>query len=317
MNPNDTNPQVPPDQSIPPLDQVPQAEQPSYTSPSAYDAEPGVPAQPFVPQQPVEQPIVATPALDTNQYPQLPQDDRKKRLKTGLIIGGAILLTAVIALFVYFMFFTVSKDDYRQAREKLDAVKDTVSVRPSINSSGDPADARKSFQESLDKYKAANKQLVGLKAFRADSELREKYDAYSKKAEGMITLLDNFAPSLEKFLTSTQALREISSSSTATDYRDAQKVVDNNKDAADPSIKTYLEKLSKTLGEMAALRERAETATSSTDRLAISRDMIQQSRELTTAARTLRDDLNKRSDDVNPRDAFNALGEATTAKANK
>ncbi len=325
MNPNPEQPNDP--NAVPPVTppatpETPQ-EQPLTSAPTPAPEAPAFTASnPEAPAAPATTPTDPTPvapfgAPAASTGAPVPPKGNKKGLIIGLIAAGAAILLLIIAAIVYFAFFTVTKADYRAANEQLNAVSKTVSIRPSISSSDSPQEATAELKEAVDNFKAENEKLGDLKALRADAELNGKYKAYEEKADGYVKLLDGFVPSLEKYFTALAAVRDLSGSATPAQYREAAKVIDENKDVTDPSLKAYLETLSKAYNDLAGIRERYEAAGSSTERLAASRELLEKSRELSTAARTLSDDLEKRYDAVNPRDTFNDLSRTVADKANQ
>lgn len=277
---------------------------------------------------PVEQPVPTSPTVNnTTPAPAtpfqpasngpIPPQKNKKNLLIGLIAGGAALLLLIAAVIVYFLFFTVTKADYRAANEQLNTVSRTVAVRPSINSSSEPDQAVAELKTSVENYKKENAKLGDLKALRADGDLNQKYKAYNEKATAYIAMLDSFVPSLGKFLTATQAVSGLRGGATPAQYDEVAKVIAANKDVSDPTLKTYLNSLSDTYTAISQIRQRSEAASSSSERLAASRELLTQTQALSAATRTLTQDLEKRYNDVNPRTSFNDLTRAVADKANQ
>jgi len=259
-------------------------------------------------------PIGSAPAGSVPAY--TPGDPKKKKIiLLSAIIGGIIVLLGA-ALAVYFLFFSVTKADYQKAYDQVKIVRDASSS--SNVSLGSSEDSVANAKESYEKFKTENAKLASLKAFRGDSELKEKYDAYNAKAKAYIKFADDFIPSLEAFAAAT---KEVTGSSGSASFSSAtfQKTIDAYKaaDIKDPSLKAFVDSTVAAYEEMLPQVKIYESSSStSAQKSAAIKAMTATITKLSTAGKTMSDDLKERTEAVKYTDELNELGKATTAKLN-
>lgn len=136
-------------------------------------AQPFQPApQPMQPQpQPVSQPFQQFPAGPVPAIPPKPAKS-KKGLILGLIIGGGVLLLAIVALVLWLTLFTVTKQDYQAAADKYAEIGDTLDDISSSSGSSLPAN----FSEKIDEFGKKTKEMGDLKAVKNDKDIKAAYD---------------------------------------------------------------------------------------------------------------------------------------------
>lgn len=237
---------------------------------------------------------------------------KKLIILLSAIIGGIVLL-AGIGLVIYFLFFNVTKADYQKAYDQMKVVRDGVDAKPSVSSS---EDSMTLVKEKFETYKTENAKLGDLKAFRGDSELREKYSVYDKKAKAYIAFMEGYIPSLEKFMV---AIKAAGSAGTFTSAG-VQKTIDayeQAKDVTDPTLKEYITAtLAYYKGILPQVRA-YESASTSTAKLAAIREISAASSQLSTASKKFSTDLKARTDDISPTESFDELGKLVTKKLNE
>ncbi len=102
--------------------------------------------------------------------------------KVGLIIGGIVLVLAIVGAAVAWMLFLAppSKDDYQKAYEKTQTVaKDNVSLLTSskVKDAKTAADVKQIMNSVKAEYDKDNAELSSMRAFR-DGDVKKLYDKY-------------------------------------------------------------------------------------------------------------------------------------------
>ena len=243
--------------------------------------------------------------------PNTPKDKKKLIILISAIVGGLLLL-GVIGAIVYSM-FVVTKDDYKQAYDQLNAVQDKVAAA-SISASSESALAE--TKTSYEAFKTENAKLGDLKALRADSDLNSKYKAYDEKSTAYIAFMDNFLPSYEKFLVASKSISGSGSLLKSADLQAVITAIENAGEVSDPTVKAYFKTSLDTYNLMLPQVKAYEAATTSSEKSKALSGIVANTRTLSTASRTLSTDLKKRYDEVSPKDSFNELSKAVTEKYN-
>jgi len=311
MNPDSNDPTTPAPQ---PSDQ-PAAPAPAPTEPAPLTVTP-----PPAPEQPAANPftqptsvIGSAPAGAAPAAMPSSGDPKKKRIILLSAIIGGIVLLAGIGLLVYFLFFNVTKADYQKAFDQMKVVRDGVDAKATPSTSDDGMAEVKAKFES---FKTENAKLGDLKAFRGDSELREKYSAYDKKAKAYISFMESYIPSLEKFMVAIKAGGSSSTFSSAA----VEKTIaayEDAKDVSDPTLKEYINAALAYYKSILPHVQAYEVATTSSAKLAALREVTSSTSTLTAASKKFSADLKTRTDEISPKESFDELGKLVTKKLNE
>lgn len=209
------------------------------------------------------QPTTPVPTPQPPVGPSLGKFSKKQIILLASAVGGAILLV-LIGLVIYAAVFSVSKADYRQATQEYNTVtkkgNDSIRALSSftyLSSSTTETKLKNDIEEAktaLADYKTANEAFTGLKAFR-DSEVKTKYDAYTKKYEAYVVYADNFLNSIDKVYPAFQECGASNATSTSLSsanlgtYKSAidacVKALNGSKNVADKDLQTLTTELSK------------------------------------------------------------------------
>ena len=277
--------------------------------------------------EPVTTPEVVAPTAAPNPFTQpttaigsSPNSDplptapaggsKKKRIILISAIVGGLLILGGIAAAVYFLFFSVSKADYKQAYDQLQSIQTKVSGSAL---SSDPDSLKVTFEE----YKTENAKLGDLKALRADGELNEKYKAYDEKATAYIAFMDAFIPSFEKLTTATKVMSSGGSMLKSSSVEATITALEKASDATDPDVKAYVDALLAVYKEILPQVKIYETSSVSADRLKALTAMSTSTRSLSTTSTKFSTDLKARYEKVSPKETFDALAAAVTKKYNE
>jgi len=306
MNPNDPNQPQP--ESNTPADTPAPAAQPAAAPNQFGSAAPVSSEVPVTTPLGQPTPLGSTPNGAPSQKPA--KSNKKLIILISAIVGGLIVLGGA-ALAVYFIFFSVSKADYKQAYDQLNTLQSTVSK---TTLSGDSSE----LDEKFAKFKDANAKLGDLKALRADKDLNVKYKAYKEKATAYITFMDSFIPSYQKLSDATKTLSGSSSSLLKSSSVEATiSALEDADSATDPSIKAYVDSLLSTYKDILPQVKIYETSTVSSERLKALTAISKSAREMTSAATKFSDDIKDRAEAVSPKETFDALSDAVTKKYNQ
>ena len=164
-----------------------------------------VPTTPDVSPVPVES---APSAFEQPAVAAVPSPNNKnKGLLISLIIGGTVLLLAGIALAVYFMFFYVSKADYKQASVatsdiktlygKLDAAGTEYSdaVTDEYASDTTVEKAKTDYEKAANDYKAKVAEVKKLRALK-DGKAMQRYNAFAAENNEYVAYNDTMAATM-------------------------------------------------------------------------------------------------------------------------
>lgn len=155
---------------------------------------------------------VATPFVASSGAPAPKKTNTNKIILIASIVGGVVIL-GIIAVVLFLMFTTVSKQDYRDAAVQFNSVSRSSSALTSSAStlgrsaSGSTSDATfqeslKASQDAIAKIETENDELSKLKAVRVGegAELyktfNDKVDAYVGYAKGLVTSVENIRPAM-------------------------------------------------------------------------------------------------------------------------
>lgn len=142
------------------------------------------PVQPAPAEQPAQSVFAGQPSAIA------PASGSNKGLLIGLIVGGAVLLLAGLATAVYFMFFHVSKADYKQASVvtadvktlygKLDAAATEYSdaVTNEYASDATVEKAKTDYEKAMTDYKTKVAELKKARALK-DNKAMQRYTTFS------------------------------------------------------------------------------------------------------------------------------------------
>lgn len=172
-------------------------------------AAPMAPVAP-APTTPDVPPVAVEPAPSAFGQPAVaavPSPNKNKGLLIGLIVGGAVLLLAGIALAVYFMFFYVSKADYKQASVatsdiktlygKLDAAGTEYSdaVTNEYTSDTTVEKAKTDYEKAANDYKAKVAEAKKLRALK-DAKAMQRYNAFAAENNEYVAYNDTMVATM-------------------------------------------------------------------------------------------------------------------------
>lgn len=244
------------------------------------------------------------------------KDKKKLAILLGAI-GGGIILIGLVLVAVWFLLFNVSAADYEEARTQLTELRSDFSGI-SANSIGSGTSDGEEVLASFNAFKEKHEALSGLKAFRGDSELRDLYTEYDAKADEYIKFMDAVLPSAIRFSEVTAEMRSIGSSDAEGFRTIAESFRTAASEISDADIKSVAEDLAGTFDSVAGHYETlTDSSASTSERIAASSEARKEINNFQTRVREFSDDFETRYEAVNPTDAFNALSDATTTKANE
>ena len=293
--------------------------------PQQPEESPQVPA----PEQPVvEAPVAPAQASNTfgatvnspvsNSAAPSPKSNKKLIILISAIVGGLIVLGGA-ALAVYLIFFSVTKADYQKTYDQVSLVRDKYKDAGSVSASSSE-EKIKETKADFEEFKTENAKLGDLKAIKMDKELKEKYEAYSKKATAYIALGNTLFPSLERFIEASADIKAIGSPSSNFTSANIQKIINILKDLddiTDPTLKTYLASTIEVYEDILPQVKIYESSTATTaEKRAAVTAMSTSLRDVSKAASTLTADLKEKSKEAELADTLNDLGKTATSKLN-
>lgn len=250
---------------------------------------------------------------------------KKSNKKIGIIagiVGGVVILAGVIVAVLLSM-FSLSAADYKEGYDQLVTVRNAASETAGANI-GVSASASEKLEETkkiLNTFKTENAKLGDLKVFKADDELKTKYEAYKTKSDAFIVYTEALIPSITALSDAQTKISALGTGSSLFTSANIQKIIDAYKEVttvSDPTVKAFAETAVSVYEEILPQAAILESSSSTTaQKLAASRAVSESTRKLTAQSRTMADDFKKKNDEVSFRDALNDLGDATTKKYNE
>lgn len=175
--------------------------------------QPQTPEMQDKPEGVAESPVVeasSTPNTATAQQPQAPNipPNKSKKMRTILfvIIGGFLVLGIAVAV-VYFMFFYVSRADYKSAEKQTntaivayhkidDATEEwSAAVADASATDRDIASKKTAYNDANAAYKSAVGELSGMRALK-DRKVKSAYDTFVTKNNAMTANNDSMAEAM-------------------------------------------------------------------------------------------------------------------------
>jgi hypothetical protein len=312
-----------PQQPAPALTQSPQptSEEPTPTpaagvAPSPYPAS-DAPTPPSTDSAttPVYAPIGGAPLT--------PEPKKKKGLIIGLSVAGALILLAAIAAVVYFVFFTVNREDYVATQTTLTTIEEEISNTDSLSTlpSSGSEDAIAEYKEKLELFKTEHAKLNGQKAILFDADVRDKYNAYNEKATAYIAFMEAIIPDMEVAAQLVEDQAEIQDGAgQSIEYYDQIIALyeDASKKLKDETLKSYFTASLEAMKEMkGALQTYSSETASATERQEAYTQLMTTLSELSDSAEEFGDEMTARLEAIDPRDTFDALVETVDAKVNE
>jgi len=165
------------------------------------------------PEDVVESPVVeapSTPMAASGQQPAAPNTpptNSKKMRTILLVIVGGILVFGVAVAVVYFMFFYVSKADYKSAEKQTnaaiaayhkadDAAEEwSAAVTDASSTDRDIASKKTAYNDANTAYKSAVGELSGMRALK-DGKVKTSYDAFATKNNAAAANNDSMAEAM-------------------------------------------------------------------------------------------------------------------------
>lgn len=299
-----------PAQPVAPVDQ-PQPQNFFATQPQQSPEAPANPVQPGAPIAPVSPVGASAPVSPTPGGGK----DKKKLIILISAIGGGIVLLGLVLLAVWLAFFNVTAADYEEARGQLAVLQSDMSgISASSIGSGatEPEEVTAAFAAFKEKHEA----LASLKAFRGDSELRELYSAYDAKGDAYVKFMDAKLPSVIRFIEVSDEISSIGSAD-ADAFRDiAASFKSAASEISDADIKKLAEDMGTTFESLAGHYDTMYDSTATTsERLAASSAAREELTNFRDRLNEFSDTFETQYDEVDPKETFDALSEATTAKA--
>lgn len=364
MNPNSTDPtNTPPtDESAPqttPPAEVPATSPDATPAPDATTETPVAPAAPTTPspfgspvstetptietptnlgaaptpaptEAPAQSPFGAAPVGSPTPGAQGPKN-KKLPLIIGIVAGAIVLIAVAVVLFL--MFTTVSKQDYRDAAVKFNDVSsastqlnvEAASLGRSISGSTSDSDFEASLTEAKDavaKLSTQNDELSKLKAVRVGegAELYKTFDdkleAYVDYANGLVTSVENLRP----------AMKVCSGASDATDnsarvkvLKDCSTALGNIKDLPNESFKTFVDKMKTAYASYATTFEKMAAITApfgaqAAEYRALRTEMTETQSTIVDASSDFTKSLRDSDDKFSPKESADALAKYLTEK---
>jgi hypothetical protein len=298
----------------PVVPQAPQPLQPTPLVPVSPSSEPQ-PSSPFQPQQQPQ--FAAQPPVPPSNQVQPPAKS-KKGLIIGLAAGAAALILLVAAALVYLNVFYVSKEDYVQVQTQITAIDKDVQETPSLAGASLSGSGIDGIKDKADDLEKANEKLVGLKALKNDSDLKQKYEAYIAASDKAIVLMKGYAEGAEKFipvadLIDTQATNGFTVSGSQTVITSLESLGD----LSDETLQEFKTTLLDTYKKVNAAATAYESAPTTTNALTYRTEILAAADTISSSSAGVADKVKDRRDAIKLEEAFNAFSDAVDAKVNK
>lgn len=159
-------------------------------------------------------PVSETPSVSSQQSPApgMPPKDSKKMHTIVLVVIGGLLVLGIAAAIVYFIFFYVSKADYKSAENKTnavitayhkvdDALQEWASTAADTSASDrDIASKKAAYNDAATAYKSAANDLSDMRALK-DNKVKSVYDAFVMKNNVAMADNESFTDAMPKFRT--------------------------------------------------------------------------------------------------------------------
>jgi len=160
-----------------------------------------------------ESPVVEAPSVSKvttaqqSKVPNTPPNKSKKMRTILLVIVGGLLVLGVAVAIVYFMFFYVSKADYKSAEKQTnaaitayhkidDATEEwSAAVADAAATDRDIASKKTAYNDANAAYKSATSELADMRALK-DGKVKSAYDAFVTKNNAMTANNDSMAEAM-------------------------------------------------------------------------------------------------------------------------
>lgn len=142
--------------------------------------------------------------------PTVPPAAPNNKSKMLLIIGGALLALAAIAVAVWFVFFNITKEDYKKAETTMSDIQAlydksgdkmtayTTELSSSYSSESEVTAAKDDFNQTFGDYNSRVDGLKNQKAMR-DNEVKKRYDEFADKNKKYAEAVEGLAVALPEF----------------------------------------------------------------------------------------------------------------------
>lgn len=286
-----------------------------------------------------QQPAVMTPQTAQSQpYASGPGENpnRKKKLTMilGLVVGGLVLAGAIAAA-VYFMFFFVSKDDYKSAASTSGTVNTKLSSisKPIVNLNEGPSsfdNMTKTFdavEKTYGEYKNEAIKLAESRAVKNDGDIKRFHDAFNKKHSAYMAYMDKLISSKPALVAIETCIGVESPSATTMEaYSTALKPCQDGLNAVKSeqtnthimkmvgAYKTFLESTLEFTRLMLEMRS-SGSAGSSASYANVATKYYDGAETFTKALEDVTDGLKKDADDANPTASLKSLTDKLNEKA--
>lgn len=241
-----------------------------------------------------------------------------------------------IAAAVYFMFFFVSKDDYKAAASTSGTVNTKLSSisKPVIDLNGGPSsfdnleDAFGSVEKTYGEYKTEVAKLADSRAVKNDADVKRLHDLYKKKHDSYVTYMDKLIGSKPALLAIETCVGvESSNESTIEAVRAALKPCQDGLGAVKSEqtnahvmkvVEGYKSFLASTLEMTELMMELKSQSTSASAYAEYTQAMTKYyegSEAFTKALEDAQDGLKKDADDANPTSSLKSVTDKLNEKA--
>ncbi len=286
-----------------------------------------------------EEPVSVSPEkkVESNQVPAAPAKKAKKSPNKLMLVAGLALLV-IVGVVCYVLFSGPTKEDYKKAHEEIsqvrtdyNAVGKTVSAMGNSISYSSGSLKSDDLQEKIDAYNTSVNELKGLKALR-DKEVKEKYDAFTKKNENFKVYVDNFIGSIDDLSKISKSCKN-SGGTAGINFSNPDTIMssyDKNtksciealkglKESKIKSLSTFSEKMINVMEDLRAALSDVVDAVKAGDRtkaVQLNTQLLKKSIETRTVATDFMSDIKKEANDNDVKNELNDLGKLITAKAN-
>lgn len=296
------------------------------TQPAPADSNFQQPATP-VTTQPTNTPVVGGP--------------NKNNLKLPIILGGALLLLALLGLVIWYSVFNVTKDDYKKADTAISEMKTVYNtagdkmddymseLMSSYSTESEVKDAKDDFDKAYNDYKTKVTAIKDQKALR-DGDVKKSYDefeAQNKKFAEAVDGLIAVAPALKDAQTECGSSGISSTISSATPDTLVDKYDEAVKGCKDAAVKiseskvepiaNYGKKAVAGIEKMRTYMEKMQVAAKNNDRSAFQNayyDMMDDE-AVKAMSESGMSELNDLKDEVEVKDKLNAFADLVAEKA--
>jgi len=164
------------------------------------------------PEGAVEAPVVEAPSMIGKQpsVPSTPPKNSKKMRTILLVIIGGILVLGIAVAIIYFVFFYVSKADYKSAEKQTNsaiaayhktddgAQEWVIAAADSSATDQDVATKKTAYDDANSAYKTSVDNLANLRALK-DGKVKAAYNAFLAKNKAAMANSNSFVEAMPKF----------------------------------------------------------------------------------------------------------------------